>query len=56
LFWKLAALPAISAICVLANLGDALVVFSDNNSRLVRIRDVQFPTLVSAARNVAALD
>jgi two-component system sensor histidine kinase/response regulator len=56
LFWKLAAPPVISAICFLAYLGYTLVVFSDNNSRLERIRDVQFPTLVAAARNVTALD
>ncbi len=56
LFWKLAAPPVVSAVCFLAYLGYTLVVFSGNNARLERIRDVQFPTLVAATRAVTALD
>ncbi|HUO95766.1 MAG TPA: response regulator [Steroidobacteraceae bacterium] len=56
LFWKLAAPPLISAVCFLAYLGYTLLVFSQNNSRLERIRDSQLPALDVATRNVSAFD
>jgi PAS domain S-box-containing protein len=56
LFWKLAAPPVVSAACFVGYLAYTLVVFSGNNARLERIRDVQFPTLVAATRAVTALD
>jgi methyl-accepting chemotaxis protein len=54
--WKVLSAPAIAMLCMAAYLGSTAVVFKQNNSRLVDVRDVQFPVLDAMTENAAALD
>ena len=56
LLWKMLFPLAIAAVCLLAYLGSSTVVLKHNNSRLVHVRDVQFPVLEITTDNVSALD
>jgi methyl-accepting chemotaxis protein len=54
--WKVLSAPAIAIVCMAAYLGSTAVVFKQNNTRLVDVRDIQFPVLEAATENAAALD
>jgi methyl-accepting chemotaxis protein len=54
--WKVLSAPAIAMLCMAAYLGSTAVVFKQNNSRLMDVRDVQFPVLDAMTENAAALD
>jgi len=56
LLWKMLFPLAIAGICLLAYLGSSTIVLKHNNSRLVNVRDVQFPVLEITTDNVKALD
>src|SRR5207245_2333673 len=54
--WKVLSAPAIAILCMAAYFGSTAVVFKQNNSRLMDVRDVQFPVLDAMTENAAALD
>jgi methyl-accepting chemotaxis protein len=54
--WKVLSAPAIAMLCMAAYLGSTAIVFKQNNSRLMDVRDVQFPVLDAMTENAAALD
>lgn len=54
--WKVLSAPAIAMICMAAYLGSTIIVFKQNNVRLVNVRDVQFPVLEAITENAGALD
>ena len=56
LLWKMLFPLAIAAICLLVYLGSSTLVLKHNNSRLVNVRDVQFPVMEITTDNVSALD
>jgi methyl-accepting chemotaxis protein len=54
--WKVLSAPAIAMICMAIYLGSTVVVFKQNNARLVDARDVQYPVLDAMTENASALD
>jgi methyl-accepting chemotaxis protein len=54
--WKVLSAPAIAMVCMAAYLGSTAIVFKQNNTRLVEVRDIQFPVLDGMTENAAALD
>jgi signal transduction histidine kinase/ActR/RegA family two-component response regulator len=56
LMWKLLAATVVSVLCFVCYLAYTLALFSDNNARLQRARDVEFPTLELVIKQVGALD
>jgi len=54
--WKVLSAPAIAMICMAVYLGSTIIVFKQNNVRLVNVRDVQFPVLDAITENASALD
>ena len=56
LLWKVLSAPIIAMACMALYLGSTTLVFQQNNSRLVSVRDVQFPVLDATTENIGALD
>ena len=54
--WKVLSAPAIAMICMAIYLGSTIIVFKQNNARLVDARDVQYPVLDTMTENASALD
>jgi methyl-accepting chemotaxis protein len=56
ILWKVLSAPAIAIVCMATYLAFTAFVFQQNNTRLVDVRDVQYPVLDAMTENAGALD
>ena len=56
LLWKVLSAPGLAMACMAIYLFSTVMVFQQNNARLLAVRDIQVPVLDATAENVGALD